>query len=434
VHHLRRGGYRTILSGKMHFVGADQLHGFEERLTTDIYPADFIWTKTWTAQGVPPRRVGLPGDRETGPAYARCMAQMVTESGPVPWSYQLEYDEETHFKALEMLRGLARRRGPSADQPWLLAVSYTHPHDPYIATQEYWDRYGDDFAMPADPPPGYEPHEIDVWANSFHGVDQVAPRREDVRRSRRGYYASTSYVDDKLGQLVAELTRLGLAENTVVIFTSDHGDQCGEHGMWFKRTHREWSVRVPLLVAGPGVAEGHRVGENVSLVDLYPTLLDLAGETAPAGFDLGLDGASLAPFLRGDRPRDWTNEVLVENNGEGTVKPVRALVADRYKFVYVHGLPDQLFDHATDPDEWRNLADDPAHADVAGRLRARVLDGWDPAEEERRVLASQHRRGFLKEALFAGTYAPWDYAPPVDAANKYVRRSQNRQWDRDLGW
>jgi choline-sulfatase len=434
AHHLRRAGYLTALSGKMHFVGPDQLHGFEERLTTDVYPADFIWTKTWLAQGRPPRRVGLPGDRETGPAYQRQMAQMVKESGPLPWTYQLEYDEEIQFRSLELLRGLARRRGERRSQPWLLCVSYTHPHDPYVNTPEYWDRYeGVDLTMPADPPPGHRPHEVDLWANSFHGVDRVAPTRDDVYRSRRGYYASTSYVDDKLGQLVDELGRLGMAEDTVVIFTSDHGDMCGEHGMWFKRTHREWSVRVPLLVAGPGVAGGRRVRENVSLVDLYPTLMELGGAPTPEGFDLELDGASLAPFLRGQPPADWSNEVLIENNGEGTVEPVRALVKDDAKFVYVHTLPDQLYDLAADPDEWRDVVADPARAGLAARLRERVLAGWDPAEESRRVLASQHRRGFLKDALFKGRYASWDYQPVFDAVNTYVRRSQNVQWDPHLG-
>ena len=126
VHYLRRAGYRTVLSGKMHYVGPDQLHGFEERLTTDIYPADFLWTKTWDSQGDPPRRVGLPGDAETGPSYVRQMAQMVREAGPVPWSYQHDYDEETHHRALGELRTLARRRGAEVARPWFL-LRLLHP-------------------------------------------------------------------------------------------------------------------------------------------------------------------------------------------------------------------------------------------------------------------------------------------------------------------
>ncbi len=434
VHYLRRGGYKTILSGKMHYVGPDQLHGFEERLTTDIYPSDYIWTKAWDVQGDPPRRVGLPGDAETGQSYARQMAQMVKEAGPVPWSYQHEYDEETHFRALEALRGLARRRGPDRERPWFLCVSYTHPHDPYVNTPAYWDRYeGREIALPQPPPPGWQPHPMDVWTNAYHGVDLVAPTPEDVYRSRRGYYASTSYFDDKLGELVGELERLGQAGDTLVIVTADHGEMCGERGMWFKRTVREWSARVPLIVAGAGVQSGQRVGQNVSLVDVFPTVLDVAGLAPAVDFPHPLDGHSLAPFLRGEAPADWPDAAIVENLGEGTIAPIRALVQGRHKLIYVHGQPDQLHDLEADAHEWRNLADDPAHAHLMRALRARLMDGWDAASVDRAVRESQRRRAFLKEALFQGTYTPWDFQPYFDAARQYVRRSSNQQWDPHLG-
>lgn len=440
VHHLRRGGYKTILSGKMHFVGPDQLHGFEERLTTDIYPSDYLWTKYWPAQGDPPRRVGLPGgDKEVGRHYdlrAREMSQMVKEAGPTTWNYQLEHDEDVHFHSLQRLRRLARQRDQSANQPWFLCVSYTQPHDPYVAPPAYWNRYENvDFAMPEEPPPNYEPHPFDVWVNTSHGLDRVAPAREDVYRSRRGYYAMTSYIDDKVGELVRELERLGQAENTVIVFTSDHGDMVGEHGMWHKRTCREWSSRVPLLMAGPGVVRGKRVAENVSLVDLYPTLVELVGLQMPdIDFVRHLEGRSLVPFLRGEQPADWPNRVIVENNGEGVIKPVRALVKDQFKFVYVHERPDQLFDLAKDPDEWQNVVGDPAYKEVASQLRAELLEDWDPAETEREVLASQRLRMFLKDALYEGEYTPWDYQPVSDSSQMWVRRESNRQWDPDLGF
>jgi len=437
VHYLRRGGYRTILSGKMHYVGPDQLHGFEERLTTDIYPSDFMWTKSWDSQGDPPRRVGLPGDAETGQSYVRQMAQMVKEAGPVAWSYQHEYDEEVHHRALESLRGLARRRGDDRQQPWLLCAAYTHPHDPYVNTQEYWDRYeGREIAMPESPPAGWEQHRMDVWTNAYHGVDRVNPSREDVYRSRRGYYASTSYFDDKVGQLVAELERLGLWENTLVLVTADHGDMCGERGMWFKRTVREWSVRVPLIVAGGANARlvgAWRVAQTVALVDLFPTMLDVAGLTADAAFPHPLDGHSLMPFLAGEPAPDHPGEAIVENFGEATIAPIRALVRSDRKLIYAHGLPDQLHDLEADPHEWTNLAEEPASAREAREMKARLMDGWDPVAADRTIRESQHRRAFLKEALFAGKYTPWDFQPFVDGARQYVRRESNVQWDPDLG-
>jgi choline-sulfatase len=367
------------------------------------------------------------------------MARMVAEAGPVPWSYQHDYDEEVHARALEALRGLALRRAAAAGQdgeprPWFLCVSYTHPHDPYVNLPEYWDGYaGRPIAPPAAPPPGYVPHPVDVWANAYHGVDLVAPTAADAARARRGYYASVSYVDDLLGGLLAEVARLGLAGDTLVLVTADHGDMCGERGMWFKRTVREWAARVPLLAAGPGVPPGRRVRATVSLVDLFPTVLDVAGLAPPPGFPHRPDGRSLAPFLRGGDAPDWPDEAVVENLGEGTIAPIRALVRGRWKYVYGHGLPDQLHDLAADPHEWRNLAGDPAHAEIAGELRDRLLAGWDPAAADRAVRESQHRRAFLKEALYRGRYAPWDYAPAPDGAARYVRRAANRQWDPFLG-
>ena len=438
VHYLRRGGYRTILAGKMHYVGPDQLHGFEERLTTDIYPSDYIWTKSWDSQGDPPRRVGLPGDREVGQSYARQMAQMVKEAGPLPWTYQHDYDEEVHARALEALRGLGVRRGDDREQPWFLCVSYTHPHDPYVNLQEYWDRYeGREIALPEAPPAAWERQVMDVWTNSYHGVDVVDPTPEDVYRARRGYYASTSYFDDKLGQLLGELERLGMAAQTLVVVTADHGDMCGERGMWFKRTVREWSARVPFIAAGAETPSGVRVAHTVSLVDVFPTMLDVAGLELEGGFSHQLDGHSLAPFLggsvQGAPAPDWPDEAFVENLGESTITPIRALIRGRFKLIYVHGKPDQLHDLEADPHEWVNLADDPAYAGVAREMRARVLEGWDPVEQDRLVRESQHRRAFLKEALFAGTYAPWDFQPFVDASRRFVRRTQNVQWDPYLG-
>ena len=114
-------------------------------------------------------------------------AACVKEAGPVPWTMHFAHDEEVHFRALERLRALAAR---DDDRPWLLCVSYTHPHDPYTTTPELWERYaGMALTPPDDPPPGYVPHPMDRWVNLHHGVERVAPTREDCERARRGYYA-----------------------------------------------------------------------------------------------------------------------------------------------------------------------------------------------------------------------------------------------------
>jgi choline-sulfatase len=165
-------------------------------------------------------------------------------------------------------------------------------------------------------------------------------------------------------------------------------------------------------------------------------VLDLAGIAPEGGFPHPLDGHSLLPLLRAERPLAWPDEAIVENLGEATISPIRALVRGRHKLIYTHGQPDQLHDLEADPLEWTNLAPPdgpPAAAALAEGLKSRLLDGWDPARADQEVRQSQHRRAFLKEALFAGRYAPWDYQPPGRAAEEYVRRGSNRQWDPDLG-
>lgn len=421
AHHLRRAGYKTVLSGKMHFVGPDQMHGFEERLTTDIYPADLQWAQDWETLGNPPR------DPEEE-LFGRYMAHMVAEAGPVPWSVQLDYDEEVHFRALERIRQLSRGRQADADNPWFMCVSYTQPHDPYAPAQEYWDLYeGREIATPEAAPEGYQETAWDTWVNAYHGVDVAAPTEEETYRARRGYYAMTTYIDEKLGQLQRELERFGELDNTVVIFLSDHGDMIGENGMFFKRTFREWSTRIPLIFAGPQITAGERVSSVASLVDLFPTILGIAtvdmGMPEVSGLCSGRDLlATAAPTVE--------PSAIIDYNGEGTIAPTRTVVRDGYKYVYVHGEDELLFHLESDPKEWKNLAADPDHAEALQALRGLCFAEWDAAEAEARILSSQKRRVFLNEALSKGLYRSWDYQPVFDAARMYVRRPITEVWDR----
>ena len=422
AHHLRREGYRTVLSGKMHFVGPDQLHGFEERLTTDIYPADLQWVEDWESLGNPPRR-------DLATHSGRNMSRWVSESGPVRWSTQLDYDEEVHFRALEKIRQLSRKQETEKSQPWFLCVSYSQPHNPYAPAQEYWDRYeGRDLQMPQPAPDGYQETAWDTWVNSYNGFDVEPPSEEAVYRARRSYYAMTSYIDDQLGELQAEVARFGELTNTVVIFISDHGDMIGEHGMFFKRTFREWSTRIPMIFAGGKVGQGQRVARPVSLVDIFPTVLGLAG-LAPDSLDMDGSRAGndiMSPSGAGEEPAP----VIIDYNGEGTIAPTRTVVLGNYKYVYVHGEEELLFDLELDPQEWVNLSQKPEFQHLCGELRAICLADWDPAEAQRRIRASQKRRMFINEALSTGLYQPWDFQPEFDASRMYVRRPITQIWDR----
>lgn len=427
AHVLRREGYATVLSGKMHFVGPDQFHGLEERLTTDIYPSDFWWTNDWRAQGVPPRPAG-GGDHIDHPPSS----EMIRSAGPQRTTYQVDYDEEVHFRALERLRQFSRRRGPDARVPWFLCVSYIQPHAPYAPTDRYWDRYhGRDIALPQPPPAGSTTHVTDWWLSTYHELDIGTLTADDVYRTRRASYAMTSCVDDKLGELVDELDQLGLRQDTVVIFTSDHGDMLGEHGMFFKRTLREWSARVPLIVAGPGVeGGGRRVDQVTSLVDLFPTIINLAGLELPdASFVERLRGASLLPLLGGG-PEDLNRAVIMENNGEGTVSPIRAAVSRSAKYIATVGHPDQLYDLVTDPDEWHNVAEDPSRHSLGSSLAEHCTAGWDGEAMKASIEESQQRRRYLQQARMRGVYQPWDAEPTFDAARMYLRHQTDNTWNR----
>ncbi len=401
-HALRQGGYRTILSGKMHFVGPDQLHGFDERRTPDIYPAGFDWTPDW-GQGL----VHNPG------ASVRRLA----ESGPCAWSLQMDYDEDVAHEAVRVLYEQARH----PDQPFLLCASFTHPHDPFEITPEYWDLYRDTEIPPPRTPalalaamPPYA-----RWVQVHHELDLFPPSPDTALRARRAYLAMVSYLDVKIGQVLAALGGAGLADDTVVIFTSDHGEMLGEHGMWYKRVFYEDAARVPFIVRWPGQVRPRRIAPLVSLLDLAPTLCDLAGIQAsvPPALTRGFGGRSLVPLLRGDAV-DRPEPVLAEYLGEGVIQPCRMVRCGRYKYVFVRGEAPQLFDLAADPDETVDLADRADLAPVRAAMHAQAIAGFDPDALYGAVVASQQTR----RALAGVPGRPnWDFVPPPPDPGQYVR-------------
>jgi choline-sulfatase len=399
VHHLRRAGYRTALSGKMHFIGPDQLHGFEERLTTDIYPADYGWTPDYE-------------NPDTRIDWWYHNLGSVTAAGTAETTNQLEYDDETAFLATAKLRDLARGHDP---RPWCVTVSFTHPHDPYVARPAFWDLYEDCPALdPETGPIPYEEqslHDRRLMRAADFAASEITP--EDVRRARRAYFANVSYVDALIGELLAVLDATGMADNTAILFTSDHGDMLGERGLWFKMSFREPSARVPLLLAAPGVAPA-RVDTPVSLLDVLPTLAEIAGADI-AG--LPADGESLLPVAGGAA----RGPVPMEYAAEGSAAPLVALREGRWKITVSDATPPTLHDLETDPREEIDLAAEPAHADTLARLLGLVRRRWDLAAFDRAVRASQTRRRVVYEALRAGAYTPWDHQPCRPASERFMR-------------
>ena len=402
AHHLRRAGYQTCLSGKMHFVGPDQLHGFEERLTTDIYPADFGWTPDY-------RR---PGERID---WWYHNLGSVTGAGVAEITNQMEYDDEVAYHATRKLYDLARGHDP---RPWCLTVSFTHPHDPYVARRRFWDLYEDCAALePAVPPIAFkdqDPHSRRLMLASDYTAYDITP--EDVRRSRRAYFANISYVDDKIGDILGVLERTRQADNTIVIFLSDHGDMLGERGLWFKMSFFEGSARVPLMIAAPELPRA-RIDAPVSTLDVVPTLAELAGlsleEVMP-----WTDGESLIDVAAGRRRR---SAVPMEYAAEGSEAPLICLRDGRFKLILCELDPPLLFDLETDPHELSNLAADPGHAGVLAEMTEAARARWDLARFDAEVRASQARRWVVYEALRNGAYYPWDYQPLQRASERYMR-------------
>ena len=401
AHHLRRAGYRTVLSGKMHFVGPDQLHGFEERLTTDIYPADFGWTPDYRK----------PGERIDW-WYHNLGAVPAAGTGEI--SNQMEYDDEVAFHAEQALFRLCR----DSARPWCLTVSFTHPHDPYIARRRFWDLYADcDHLEPtvgAIPYDEHDPHSQRLLdANDWRSHDI---RPEHVRNARRAYFANISYLDEKMGAILDVLERCRAADDTIVMLVSDHGDMLGEKGLWFKMSFYEGSARVPLMIAAPGIAP-RLVTDPVSTLDVTPTLADLAGVSLDEVLPW-TDGESLVPQMEG-APREAP--VAMEYAAEGSYAPLVALRHGRYKYTRCALDPEQLFDLAADPEETANLAADPAHAEALARFRAEADRRWDLAAYDAEVRQSQARRWVVYEALRNGAYYPWDFQPLQRASERFMR-------------
>jgi choline-sulfatase len=405
AHYLRQLGYRTCLSGKMHFVGPDQLHGFEERLTTDIYPADFGWTPNWADQAV---------------AYSWSHhMQSVVEAGTCRRSLQIDFDEETAYQAEQKLYDLAR---DSDNRPFFLVASFTHPHDPFTCLPEHWARYDDDAidlpAVPAIPVERLDPHSRRLhYGSSMHRYEVG---EAIVRRARHAYYGMISYVDDLVGRLLRALAAGDREADTIVVYTADHGEMLGERGLWYKMTFFEWASRVPLLFHAPGRFAARREKRNVSLVDLLPSLLDLAGGGRTVQPIDPLDGHSLAPLLS-DAAAAWDDLVAAEYLAEGALAPLLMVKRGPHKLVVGEGDPDQLYDLASDPLELTNRAGDPALAAIEAALKREVVLRWDAAALKQRVIDSQKRRLFLQPILTGGRRAAWDYQPVREAAKAYVR-------------
>ena len=404
AHYLRQMGYRTSLSGKMHFVGPDQLHGFEERVTTDVYPSDFAWTPDWEQP-----------DERIDKWYHNM--ESVKEAGVAATTFQLEFDEEVAFFARRKLMDYACHSAT----PFCMVASFIHPHDPYVARPEFFNLYS--------------PDEIDMPANRFAYDEQddfskrlmdgmeasTKPATDDeIRNARHAYYANVSYFDSKIGELVRTLDEIGELDNTIIIITADHGDMLGERDLWYKMNFFEHSGRVPMIMAGPGIAQG-QIDTPCSLVDILPTMVDIASSTGTAKPVYGqpIDGRSLMPMATSGKGDD--GDAIGEYCAEMTGNPVYMIRRGDYKYIHCDGDAPLLFDIKNDPAELNNLAQAPSHKEISDAFAQEVQSRWDSDKIKSDVIAKQKQRTAVFEAMQQGKRVDWDYNPPRDASNEYVR-------------
>ncbi len=368
AHALSLAGYETVLCGRMHFVGADQRHGYEQRLVGDITPS---------YPGGPMTDYGpLAGTPGQG-------LRSIALSGPGDSPVQ-RYDEAVVGAGEQFLRERTQ-----ATRPLFLTVGLYGPHHPFIAPAEQYAAAHAAIQDGVEPPLPLDPLPRHPWvADWFQRLNADAITTEDTQRVRAAYAGLVQRLDDLVGRLVAAAR--ALSDDTIIIYLSDHGEMAGDRGMFWKQSFFTGSIQVPLIIhplvdTAQRVAQGRVVDQPVSLVDLAPTLTQLAG--APPLPQA--DGADLAPlFAPGDTPPapSWAERpIFAELIVNGV--PVRMIRQGRYKLIYYHGYPPaQLFDLAADPHEQHDLSQDADFKLVAAGLQEQLLADWDP-----QALAQQAR-------------------------------------------
>lgn len=420
AHALGAAGYRTTLIGRLHSLGPDQLRGYMERLVGDHSP---------NFDGNPMASRG-PLEGTAGPARVS-----LERSGPGLSGYQV-HDEYVTAAAVDYLNrlGIERRTAPPGSEPppFLLTIGYMLPHQPFVAQRADYERFRGRVPPPLDPHPPLEmQHPYIRWWREHTGIAHVT--EAEITRCRTAYWALVSRLDAMIGQVLAALEANGLADNTLIVYTTDHGEQAGEHGLWWKQTFYEASARVPAIVAWPGVlAAGQRCRRVASALDLTATLLDAGGAPAlpglegrsllgllerasgPAGKERGLPASSVSR----PSPAEWEDVAFSEFcTDDGWYQRMIRLGA--WKLCYYHGYPPQLFHLEDDPHELRDRAADPGCAAVRIALEQRVLDGWDPAWIARRMECKRAETA-LRRAWARATHPAEQYRWPLTTEMNYL--------------
>ncbi len=369
-HRLQEAGSEAVSIGKLHFRSADDRNGFTEEIMP-LHVVDGLGDLLGLIrEGTPRRKAAL---------------KLAEDAGPGESSYQ-DYDGNITDAAVAWLRAKARAQ---QGRPWVLFVSLVCPHFPLIARPEWYDLYPEaDVPWPAMYAPHERPTHPFIAAMRSTAIYDEAFDERKVRRAIAAYFGLVSFLDHNIGRLMDALAETGLDADTRVIYTSDHGDNLGNRGLWGKSNMYEDSVGVPMLMAGPDIPAGFVCREPVSLVDGFPTILDCVGAT-PNPADRDLPGASLFDIFRGAVPR---RTVLSEYHASGSVTGAFMIRHGAFKYVHYVGMAPQLFDLDADPLEQRDLGEHPGYAGVVADCEARLRATVDPDAADRMARSDQVAR------------------------------------------
>ena len=357
AHAMGAAGYRPVLIGRMHALGPDQLHGYAERLVGDHGPNH-------------PGGRGVDHGMLSGTAGPARVS--LEKSGPGQSAYQV-HDEDVTTATVNYLNRLGvQKRAGLLSEPFSISVGFMLPHQPFVARQEDYELYRGRMTMPKNPEPFSEDlHPYFRWWREKCGIIDVS--KAEVLRARTAYWALVTRMDAMIGEILTALQENGLAENTLILYSSDHGEQVGAHGLWWKQTFYEDSVKVPAILSWPGILpEGVRCNRVISSLDLNATMLDALNAPALPNSH----GRSTLPLLR-VKNAEWEDIAFSEYcTDEGCFH--RMVRHGDWKLNYYHGQPPQLFNLKNDPHERHDRATDATCQEIREALIEKVMDGWNP--------------------------------------------------------
>lgn len=376
LHALGASGYHTVLVGRMHALGPDQLHGFAERYIGDHSP-------NW------------PG------VNRKSLGQLAGASGPNPESLEksgigsTSYDQLDEDVTVEAIYRLSQLASSSGNKPFCLAVGFMLPHPPYVSRKEDYEAVAPLVDEPDNDKPGSHSW-LQRWRDS---KNLSAFDKSDVMRARIGYYGMIRRLDINIGRLLTALDNHGLTDSTIIVYLSDHGDHIGEHGLFWKHTFYDVSAKVPLALRFPEkIDAGKQISQPVSLGALGPTLLELVGVQSLPNASM----KSFASLVHGGQTE--TRPVFIEYCTDGSSAwemgfsvQQRAVIFRGYKYAIYNGYPDQMFDLENDPGEVTNLAQSPEYRDRALCLRDMILKDWDPEKIALRLQARKKDKDLLRK-------------------------------------